>query len=522
MAKVCKFQLEKEMVSYDCGQIWSPTGNKRKIPGQDPVEKPSEDCGWTGIFEYKWETDDTGFTCNGYDKYSTKVQYLSYDQGETWSKVEGSEQIGTLLEQFSSDCCYIRNITGTSFCTCDFQQVNGTLEEASLDEELWVYTGRYHVDEVVDDFPVDCFKLANTLSGICTFVQYIDGTNHFDTGSLSIDETKIKKIYYGCNETYKTHTYTEIPDFKNTLEKIYFGEDFEDSYIDGFYWDCKKLTELNGLENTHISAMCATFEGCTGLTAVTLPTTCKKVAPGKGAAPWNPGFRNTSIKSINLENCTYGLSNYAFADCTGLTAVTLPPYFETFSPTTDADGLGGSVFAGCTSLPNVVIPSGCPVSVSMFEGCTSLTSVTFEGRSVSVDDFGFKDCGLLGSLNYKPGCVIGGGAFYNCTGLTSVTLKEFGWNCGYGGGGSLEIAYDGNSVPYGAFEGCSNLTSITFENTIPPQFNGAGSEHPEHYQHMFANTNNCPIYVPAESVETYKSASGWSYFADRIQAIPNS
>lgn len=518
MAKVCKFQLEKEMVSYDCGQIWNPTGLKRKIPGQDPVEKPSEDCGWTGIFAYKWETDGTGFTCNGYDKYSTKVQYFSYDQGETWSKVEGSEQIGELLEQFSSDCCYIRNISGTSFCSCDYQKVNGTLEEASLDQELWVYTGRYHVDEVVDDFPLDCFELA----GLCTVIQLTDNKNYAWPSESYIDGSLIQKIYYGCHEDFKTHTLTQIAEFKNTLEKIYFGDDFEDSYIDGAYFDCTGLTEINGLENTHISAMSATFAGCTGLTAVTLPTTCVKICEATGSGgPSYPGFGNTGIKSINLENLTYGISDYAFANCTGLTGVTLPPYFEGFSPTRNACGLGYGVFSGCTSLPSVVIPGDCPVNASMFDGCTSLTSVTFEGETVGIDNFAFRNCGLLGSLNFKPGCFIGGGAFYNCTGLTSITIQEYGWNCGYGDGtvdaGSLWIAEQ-----CGVFEGCSSLTSITFESTIPPEFNGASTGHPEEYQCMFADTNNCPIYVPAESVNAYKTATGWSYFADRIQAIPNS
>jgi hypothetical protein len=35
----------------------------------------------------------------------------------------------------------------------------------------------------------------------------------------------------------------------------------------------------------------------------------------------------------------------------------------------------------------------------------------------------------------------------------------------------------------------------------------------------FNDTNNCPIYVPSESVETYKAASNWSSYASRIQSI---
>jgi hypothetical protein len=36
---------------------------------------------------------------------------------------------------------------------------------------------------------------------------------------------------------------------------------------------------------------------------------------------------------------------------------------------------------------------------------------------------------------------------------------------------------------------------------------------------VFADTNDCPIYVPADSVDAYKAAENWSQYAKRIQAI---
>ena len=55
---------------------------------------------------------------------------------------------------------------------------------------------------------------------------------------------------------------------------------------------------------------------------------------------------------------------------------------------------------------------------------------------------------------------------------------------------------------------CPNMASITINATTPPTL---GSN-------VFYETNNCPIYVPAESVSAYQSA--WSEYASRIQAIP--
>lgn len=97
-------------------------------------------------------------------------------------------------------------------------------------------------------------------------------------------------------------------------------------------------------------------------------------------------------------------------------------------------------------------------------------------------------------LQYSPVvklCVIEG--FKNCEGLISIELPE-----------------TVNQINFMTFYGCTNLTHITLHSITPPIL---GSD-------VFTNTNNCPIYVPAESVDAYKSATGWSEYASRIQAIP--
>jgi hypothetical protein len=83
-------------------------------------------------------------------------------------------------------------------------------------------------------------------------------------------------------------------------------------------------------------------------------------------------------------------------------------------------------------------------------------------------------------------------AFKNCPRLTSITIPNSVTNIGDN-----------------AFYYCEGLTSITVNATTPPTL---GSD-------AFGYTNDCPIYVPSESVETYKSAEGWSEYASRIQAI---
>jgi hypothetical protein len=90
---------------------------------------------------------------------------------------------------------------------------------------------------------------------------------------------------------------------------------------------------------------------------------------------------------------------------------------------------------------------------------------------------------------------IGSSAFYGCTGLTSVTIPN-----------------SVTSIENLAFTGCIGLTSITIHATNPPTLGNANA---------FDSTNNCPIYVPVQSLDAYKTATNWSSLASRIQPIPS-
>ena len=102
--------------------------------------------------------------------------------------------------------------------------------------------------------------------------------------------------------------------------------------------------------------------------------------------------------------------------------------------------------------------------------------------------------------------------------LTSVTMSDsikilgvraFGRNLRLT---SITIPSSVTTIKDNAFYYSSGLQSITVLATTPPTL-GA---------YVFYDTNNCPIYVPAASVNAYKTATNWSEYADRITAIPNS
>lgn len=90
---------------------------------------------------------------------------------------------------------------------------------------------------------------------------------------------------------------------------------------------------------------------------------------------------------------------------------------------------------------------------------------------------------------------IGDYAFAYCQSLTSATIPS-------------SVTNIGNNV----FSNSHLLESVTVEVVTPPNL-GVGV--------FTGNSSNLVIYVPAESVDTYKTGWGWSNYADKIQAIPS-
>jgi hypothetical protein len=137
----------------------------------------------------------------------------------------------------------------------------------------------------------------------------------------------------------------------------------------------------------------------------------------------------------------------------------------------------------------------CVTSIgeSAFQYCYSLTSIDILDSVTSIGEWAFAYCSGLTSIDIPSGVTnISNSAFQGCSSLTSIDIPSGVTNIG----GS-------------AFRNCSGLSSIIVNATTPPTLG----------TYAFYNTT-CPIYVPAASVDTYKSAENWSTYASRIQAIP--
>ena len=196
-------------------------------------------------------------------------------------------------------------------------------------------------------------------------------------------------------------------------------------------------------------------------------------------------FYLCNISNIDLNGVTK-IGILAFDRLSGCNSITIPPSVTTFS---------SYAFSGSSSLNSVTIDyaSNATLGYDQFKGLP-ITSLTIGSNPTRIPSGMFENCTKLTSLDIPSNISsIGDSAFASCTGLTSLVIPS-----------------NISSIDNNAFSKCSGLTSVTVESTTPPTLGGYG---------VFGYTS-CPIYVPSESVDTYKAAYGWSSYASKIQAIP--
>lgn len=198
------------------------------------------------------------------------------------------------------------------------------------------------------------------------------------------------------------------------------------------------------------------------------------------------GYDYTSMRSAVIGDCINTVYFGAFEECENLTSVTIADTVTTIK---------NNAFNQCYSLQSVVIPSGVTsIENGVFNACSGITSVTIPDTVTTIGSAAFNYCLSLSSVTIPSSVTyIMASAFEYCRALQNVEIPS----------GVTRIGHD-------AFKDCTSLQSITCRATTPPELYIGGN---------FDNTNNCPIYVPAQSVNAYKSASIWNAYADRIQPI---
>lgn len=170
-----------------------------------------------------------------------------------------------------------------------------------------------------------------------------------------------------------------------------------------------------------------------------------------------PGASGANNKSAVFEHCS-ALKKIYFHD--GITA------------------LGTNYARNCTSLENVRLPSTLTSISSVFNNCTSLSKVSLPYGLVT----------------------IGANTFYNCSSLKYLEIP------------STVTSIGANALSYTTQYGTEKSTYV-FLPATPPTIQSS----------TFSTSsvgNVEKIYVPAASLDAYKTATNWSAFASYMEAIP--
>ncbi len=316
---------------------------------------------------------------------------------------------------------------------------------------------------------------------------------------------------------------------------------------------CSSLTNVN-IPNGVTEIREGIFKNCSSLTSIIIPDGVTSIGR------WDTFSGCSSLTSVNIPDGVTTIGQRAFSGCSSLTNINIPNGVTEFSY---------HAFSGCSSLTSINIPDGVTtIRERAFSGCSSLTSINIPDGVTSIEAYTFDGCSNLTSINLPEGLTtIEDGSFHSCSSLTSITIPKKVSSIGirtfagcflsafYGRYASADnrcliqygellafapvglteytIPDDVVAIRDYAFSECSNLTSITIPDGVTAigmsAFRWCSSltsvyckptTPPTLGSYAFGDTST-KIYVPAASVEAYKTAYYWNAFASLIFADNN-
>ena len=254
----------------------------------------------------------------------------------------------------------------------------------------------------------------------------------------------------------------------------------------------EKVKGNDGVEYIVTSLGASCFEGCSGLTSITIPS---------------------SVTS---------LGDHCFSGCRGLTSITIP---------SSVTSLGAYCFGGCSGLTSITIPSSVTsLGYGCFWDCSGLTSITIPSSVTSLGDYCFSYCSGLTSITIPSSVTsLGDHCFEGCRGLTTITIPSSVTSLSYGcfrgcrGLTSIAIPSSVTSLGGSCFEGCSGLTTITIPSSVTSLggycFDGCKNLETVYFKGKYCRSNYANlkipttsiIKVPTEYLQGYKDSFGSDY-----------
>lgn len=361
-----------------------------------------------------------------------------------------------------------------------------------------VYIGRdvgYYVDNVTGEYEPSPFSNISTLENIefgpemtflrtgmfkgCTALEKISipggVTEMFD--GIFEGCTSLKEIIFEDGDEYMyPYNPNELTFYGCPVEKLYIGRKMGFWYLNdehtlitnSLFRNMATLTDLQfgpGATDLRFNM----FEGCIGLTSVTLPSTVE--------ALYNQCFKGCSnLKKVTVADGEYfiGIWEDAFEETP---VESLYMGRNTAHWVYDEMDSGNDVYNGFRNVQTLVDLTFGPlvklVDLHAFEGCTGLKSLTLPDNIEEVKDYAFKGCSSLEILNLGSG------------------LKTIGTE---------------------AFGGCDNLKVVSITAGVPPL-----AEESTFSEETYTQAR---LEVYKEAFSLYETTTPWSYFT-QIEGVEN-
>lgn len=341
---------------------------------------------------------------------------------------------------------------------------SGTTKCQKLKEQYSNDGGRYWFDVVPEEY-----KMGDVIAYQSVDCGYVPGLD-YRWVTIPIDEDYIcdtkRHVKYYKEKEQITRDYGET---WTDTGKVRRGDSAETQSVDCGYIGIPK--------------MYATYNNGQSLTIICDGKPLGQFEPQHGGTP-NIEY----MTSVTVGGCAGKIASLAFTVATHL----VEAFIEE-----GVTEIGGSTFSQISTLRTVSLPDSLSIiGESAFYKC-GIRNIQIGSGLTAIGDNAFNGNGLMSAdtINLPLVESIGSAAFMDCRNIKKVVIGD---KC--------------TRIKASAFANCNKLVSITIEATTPPFID----------YYTFEKTT-CPIYVPAESVETYKTChSNWAVYADRIQAIPNS
>ena len=304
--------------------------------------------------------------------------------------------------------------------------------------------------------------------GSCTDMNYSD-TFHYNqaafAGCPNLIEITLPDTMLSIGGMSACHKLITV-NFNSNVTHIYQSA-FTDDILLTTIGDCSNIITIDS----------SAFSGCLMLQNINLSLLCNTIA--------SAAFKNCkALSSVGDLSSLTVVNSDTFNGCLALISVNLSSTCKT---------LNNNCFNGCVSLTNVGdLSNVTSIGSNAFQNCSKLATVNISNKCTSIGNVGFRDCVLLTTIGDTTGLTtVSDYCFYGCTLLDKF---ELGVNC--------------TSIGNNCFANCTHLRYLKINGTSVVL----------NYISALTNTT-CKIYVPDDSVASYKAATNWSTYASRIFSL---